>query len=133
MAEPRRFNPETLPPATGYSQIAEAQGRVAYISGQVAETPDGALVGKDDFAAQVEQVFANLDASARALDRSFADIVKLNIYCLASVEREELAHYRRMRDRYIDMARAPASTFVMVAGLARKSWLIEIEAVVQLD
>jgi enamine deaminase RidA (YjgF/YER057c/UK114 family) len=129
---PLRSSPATLPPTVGWSQLAEARGRLVYISGQVAETPDGTLVGKGDFAAQVEQVFRNLDIAVREAGAKFSNVVKLNYYVVQSVDRSLLMHFRQVRDRYIDAARPPASTFVIVAGLAREGWLIEIEAVAAL-
>jgi enamine deaminase RidA (YjgF/YER057c/UK114 family) len=55
----RLFNPETMAkPVAGYSQVAEVTGgKLVYIAGQVALDKSGTLVGKDDFPAQVEQVF----------------------------------------------------------------------------
>jgi enamine deaminase RidA (YjgF/YER057c/UK114 family) len=38
-----------------------------------------------------------------------------------------------VRDKYVNVASPPASTFVVVSRLARPGWLIEIEAVVALD
>jgi enamine deaminase RidA (YjgF/YER057c/UK114 family) len=129
---PMRLNPPSLPPSIGASQIAEARGRLAFISGQVSVSADDALVGAEDFAAQVEQVFRNLDIAAREAGASFRDVIKLNYFCLDRVDRALLSHISRVRDAYVDTARPPASTFVFVAGLARRAWLIEVEAVVAL-
>lgn len=130
MTYPVRFNPPGLPVTPGSSQIAEARGRVFHISGQVSVDADDNLIGKDDFVAQLEQSFRNLDIAVRATGGTFADIVKLTYFCLDSVDRALLTEVRRVRDSYIDPARPPASTFVFVAGLARKAWLIEVEAIV---
>jgi enamine deaminase RidA (YjgF/YER057c/UK114 family) len=127
-----RANPASLPQPNGVSHLAEARGHLMFISGQVAETADGALVGKGDFVAQLEQVFRNLDIAVREAGAQFSDVVKLNLYCVNTVERALLTHVPRVRAQYADTARPPASTFVFVSGLARKAWLIEIEAVVAL-
>src|SRR5262245_5444996 len=129
---PLRARPATLPPANGYSHLAEARGRLIYIAGQVAETPDGTLIGKDDFGAQVEQVFRNLDIAVREAGAKFTDVVKLNYYCVSSVDRSLLPQLRVARDRYVDNTGPPASTFGFVAGLVRAAWLIEVEAIVAL-
>jgi enamine deaminase RidA (YjgF/YER057c/UK114 family) len=129
---PLRLSPATLPPARGYSQLSEARGRLFYISGQVSVAADGTLVGAGDFVAQLEQVFRNLDTAVREVGGTFADVVKLNYYCVESIPRDQLPHLARVRDRYIDAARPPASTFVYIAGLVREQWLIEIEAIVAL-
>ena len=66
----RLFNPESMfKPTAGYSQVAEVtDGRVVYIAGQVALDTAGNLVGKDDFRAQVKQVFENLKAAVEAAE-----------------------------------------------------------------
>src|SRR5215470_9469850 len=58
----RIFNPDTMAkPAAGYSHVAEVtDGKLVYIAGQVAIDRAGNPVGKDDFRAQVQQVFENL-------------------------------------------------------------------------
>lgn len=126
---PLRLNPPTLPPPVGFSHLSEGQGRLIWISGQVPRNAKGEMVGAGDFAAQLEQVFSNLDVAIREAGGRFADVVKLNYYCHQSVDRSLLRNVNLIRDRYVDLARPPASTFIFVAGLARPEWLVEIEAV----
>ncbi len=122
-------SPNTLPPPTGYSQIAEVtSGKIVLIAGQVAHDAAGNLVGENDFAAQVEQVFKNLDAAVRAAGGTFHDIVKINNYCVASIDLAEFAAFRTVRDRYVNTAAPPVSTFVFVSRLVRPGWLFEIDA-----
>jgi len=132
MSELLRANPPGLPVTPGSSQIAKAHGRLVFISGQVAVTADDEHVGAGDFSVQLEQVFRNLDTAVRAAGGRFEDITKLNYFCLDSVDRALLPEVRRIRDSYIDVERPPASTFVFVSGLARRGWLIEVEAVASL-
>lgn len=127
-------SPKTLPPPTGYSQIAEVtKGKIVLIAGQVAHDVDGKLVGEGDFRAQVEQIFKNLDAAVRAAGGTFKDIVKINNYCVASVPPEEIAAFRDVRDRYVDLAYPPTSTFIYVSRLVRPGWLFEIDATAVID
>ena len=127
-------SPKTLPPSTGYSQIAEVtKGKIVLIAGQVAHDVDGKLVGEGDFRAQVEQIFKNLDAAVRAAGGTFKDIVKINNYCVASVPPEEIAAFRDVRDRYVDLAHPPTSTFIYVSRLVRPGWLFEIDATAVID
>jgi enamine deaminase RidA (YjgF/YER057c/UK114 family) len=127
-------NPKTMPPPTGYSQIAEVtKGKIVLIAGQVAHDAAGDLVGENDFAAQVEQVFKNLDAAVKAAGGSFKDIVKINNYCVASVDPAQIAAYRTVRDRYVNTAAPPTSTFVYVSRLVRPGWLFEIDAMAVID
>lgn len=64
---------------------------------------------------------------------SFKDIVKINNYCVASVDAAEIATYREVRDRYFDMAAPPTSTFVYVSRLVQPDWLFEIDAMAVID
>jgi len=122
-------SPKTMPPPTGYSQVAEVtSGKIVLIAGQVAHDTAGNLVGENDFAAQVEQVFKNLDAAVRAAGGTFQNIVKINNYCVASVDPAEFAAFRTVRDRYVNTAAPPVSTFVFVSRLVRPGWLFEIGA-----
>ena len=134
MPEPsnfRLFNPDTMAkPVAGYSQVGEVTGgKVVYIAGQVALDASGNLVGKDDFRAQAEQVFKNLDAAIRAAGGNFHDVIKLNYYCAAAVDPSLIPQIREVRDKYANTQNPPTSTFVVVQRLVRPEWLIEVEAV----
>jgi len=127
----RIFNPETMAkPTAGYSQVAEVrEGKIVFIAGQVAQGRDGSLVGKDDFRAQVQQVFENLKAAVEAAGGDFSNVVKLNYYCAESVDPAQIPAVREIRDKYVNTANPPTSTFVVVKRLVRPEWLIEVEAV----
>jgi enamine deaminase RidA (YjgF/YER057c/UK114 family) len=127
----RIFNPDTMArPTAGYSQVAEVEdGKIVYIAGQVAMDRAGNLVGKDDFRAQVQQVFENLKAAVEASGGSFHDVIKLNYYCAESVDHALLPATREIRDKYVNTANPPTSTFVVVKRLVRPEWLIEVDAV----
>jgi|SRR5579864_4658884 len=131
MRELKLSNPSTIHKPLGYSHVAEiANGRLIYVAGQVALDADGALVGKDDYAAQVRQVFANLAAALSAVGATFHDVVKLNYYCVDSVDPDvQLAAVRPIRDGFLNKEAPPVSTFVVVRRLARPDFLIEVEAV----
>ena len=122
-----------LPPA-GYSHIAKvSKGTLIYLAGQVSSDASGKLVGEGNFEAQVEQVFGNLKIGVEAAGGTMADIVKLNIYLVAEVDQTEVPKLRAIRDRYVNTAKPPASTLVVVSRLARPGWLVEIEAVAAID
>lgn len=130
MTKAQLSNPTTMHKSNGYSHVAEiAGGKLVYIAGQVALNKDGQLVGKDDFAAQLQQVFQNLGEALKSTGASFADVVKLNYFCVERVDRGQLAVVRSMRDRYVNTQAPPVSTFVFVSGLVNQDWLIEVEAI----
>jgi enamine deaminase RidA (YjgF/YER057c/UK114 family) len=89
---------------------------VVYVSGQVSSDASGKLIGEGDFGAQVEQVFANLEIAMEAAGGTMADIVKLNYYVVAEVDQAEVPKFRAIRDRFINVASPPASTWVSQAA-----------------
>ena len=124
------LNPKTLMQPTGYTHIAKASGgTTVYLSGQVAADASGKLIGEANLEAQAEQVFKNLKAGVEAAGGTMADIIKMNVYLVAEVDASEVPKFRAVRDRYVNVAKPPASTLVVVTRLARPGWLIEIEAV----
>jgi enamine deaminase RidA (YjgF/YER057c/UK114 family) len=126
-------SPATLPPPVGYSHIVQSiGGTLVHISGQVARTADGNLVGADDFSEQVEQCFANIKLAIESVGGTMHDIIKLNYFCDQRVPLSAQRAIIEKRDRYVNVDEPPASTFVVVSRLARAEWLIEIEAVAHL-
>ncbi len=127
----RFSNPSTMAkPVSTYSQVAEVTGgRTIYIAGQVALDPSGNFVGRDDFRAQVEQVFNNLKLAVESAGGDTASLVKTNYYVAESVDPNQYSALREVRDRYINTSAPPTSTFVVVKRLARPEYLVEIEAV----
>lgn len=120
-------SPATLAPPAGYSHLATVgSGRLVFVSGQVALDDKGNIVGKDDFRAQARQVFENLRAALEAAGASFRDVIKLNSYV---VDIAGLAHFRAVRDDYVNTANPPASTAVQVQRLFRPEFLLEVEAI----
>ncbi len=137
MSKPSKefLNPKALiPPGPAcYSHVAKVnRGAIVYLSGQVPCDASGKLIGEGDFEAQVEQVFRNLKIAVEAAGGSMADIVKLNYFLVAEVEQASVPKLRPIRDRYLNVAQPPASTFVVVSRLSRPDWLIEVEAVAAL-
>jgi len=126
----RIHNPAGMHKPVGYSHVAEVTGgKLVYIAGQVAMDASGNLVGKDDFAAQVAQVFANLKTAIEAAGGSFKDVIKMNTYIADSVDPSMMTAFRETRDKHVNTANPPASTAVVVRRLVRPEWLVEVEAV----
>ena len=130
MFRQRRFAlliPETMPKSVGYSQVAAVTGgTIVFVTGQVALDKSGSVVGKDDFRAQVQQVFENLRAALEAAGGTFDDVIKLNSYFL---DLSHLPDLREVRDKYVNVEKPPTSTAIEVPRLFRQEFLVEIEAV----
>ncbi|MFI5275053.1 MAG: RidA family protein [Ktedonobacterales bacterium] len=133
MAQPEHIQflvPSTLAPVAGYSQVVTVTGgRTIYLAGQVALDASRNLVGRGDFRAQAQQVFENLKAALAAAGADFSHVVKLNIYLL---DRSQLPVLREVRDQYVNTETPPASTLLVVQGLAQEEFLLEIDALASL-
>jgi enamine deaminase RidA (YjgF/YER057c/UK114 family) len=118
----------------GYSQLVEVtSGKLVLIAGQVPHDIDDKMVGEGDFEAQVEQVFKNLGTALKAAGGGWKNLVKINNYCHISVTQELRNGYRPIRDRYINTAAPPVSTFIYVPRLAQPNWLFEMDAIAVID
>jgi enamine deaminase RidA (YjgF/YER057c/UK114 family) len=126
----RRINPPELGAPPGYSQIVDVRaGRIIFIAGQTALDEDGRLVGKDDFAAQAEQVFRNLSFALQATGCTASNLVKLTVFLR---DMDNLSIYREARNRFFAITKppaAPAVTLVEVSRLYGPDFMIEIEAI----
>ncbi|MDX2168976.1 MAG: RidA family protein [Deltaproteobacteria bacterium] len=120
------INPSTMPAPAGYSYAVKKSGTPLYISGQVAIDGSGKLVGEGDAAAQTEQVFANLRSIVEAAGGTLADIVKLTIYVTDAAYRPAIV---AARNKYFTGGEPPASTYLVISGLALPQLLVEIEAI----
>ena len=118
----------------GYSQIAEiTSGKLVLIAGQVPHDVNDKMVGEGNFEAQVEQVFKNLGLALKAAGGDWKNLVKINNYCHISVSQGLRNGYRPIRDRYINTAAPPVSTFIYVPRLAQPNWLFEMDAMAVID
>lgn len=125
---PAQFmNPPTMHTPRGYTHVVSVTAeKLVFISGQVPIDPAGNIVGKDDFRAQAEQVYANLGAALEAAGANFSHLVKLTVF-LTDVA--NLPVLREVRDQYVNTNQPPASSAFQVAALFMPELMIEIEAV----
>ena len=124
------INPPQMPAPRGYSYAVKKSGTPVYISGQVSIDGSGQLVGENDAEAQVEQVFRNLRTVVEASGGTLDDIVNLHIYVTNAAYRPAVV---AARDRHFKAGQYPASTYLVVSGLAVPQLLVEIEAVAMVD
>jgi len=121
-----RLNPDTVyKPNKGiYTQVIKASGTQVHVAGLVPWTVDNELVGKDDVAAQVGQILANVENSLAAAGAGKSDVVRINVYTV------DVAHYIAegapvLIEFFGDTK--PVSTTVEVSKLVHPDWLVEIE------
>jgi len=123
------LKPDGLAAAKGYTHVVVAHpGKLVFVSGQVANNPQGQLVGKNDLKAQTVQVFENLKTALAAAGATFNDVVKITWYVKA-YKPDYLGMLREVRNQYVNQAAPPASTLVGVTSLFQDDYLIEVDAI----
>ncbi len=125
MAQLTFKNPDGVhTPASRYSHAALVEGaaRRLVISGQVGLRPDGSLAGEGE--AQIAQALANLRTVLAAHGMAAKDVVKVTVFL---TERGLIGAWRSQRDAFF-AGHAPASTLLIVAGLADPRFVVEVEA-----
>jgi enamine deaminase RidA (YjgF/YER057c/UK114 family) len=114
-------------PASAYSHAAIhplGNGAMRLVmSGQIGVTPQGAIA--QGYEAQMAQAWDNVLTILGAHGMGPTDVVKITCYStLPGIE--ATASYRAMRDARLAGHR-PASTYVVVAGLAHPDLMFEVE------
>lgn len=120
----RSFNVPTIaPPFSAYAHGVEVPpgARWLQVSGQVGVAPDGVLA--KGFDNQARRSLANLEAVLAQADMDWGDAVLLTTFLVRS---EDVGAWRIIREMALGDAR-PASTLLIVSGLASPDWLIEVE------
>ena len=95
---------------------------ILMIAGQVGVDAKGKL--QDGIRRQAEQAFRNVIAALRANKMAKGDLVKLTIFL---TDPRHIDAYRTARKKVIGDDTLPASTLVIVDGLASPDMLIEVE------
>jgi reactive intermediate/imine deaminase len=107
----------------------EAMGKLVFISGMVAQRPDGTIAGIGDIEAQTRQVCENLKAALEAAGGAMDDICRVDVY-VRNMEHFEKIH--KVRREYFKPP-APASTMVEITKMTSPEYLIEINAIAVFD
>ncbi|MBM3944611.1 MAG: RidA family protein [SAR202 cluster bacterium] len=121
-------------PAGMYSQGVRAGGKeLLFIAGQVALNANGDLVGAGDVRAQTKQVFDNIGSVLADAGASYDNIVELTSFV---VGRESVAGFLEARTGFFPKlfpkGDYPPNTLLVVAGLAKPEWLVEVKAIAAL-
>ena len=122
------INPASLGAPSGYSHglLADANGKLLFISGQVAWNEQQKIVS-DDFVEQFDRALANVVTVLSAAGAKPHDVVRLMIYVTDRTEyrdrtREVGERYRKHMGTHF-----PAMVLVEVAGLLEDRAKVEIE------
>ena len=110
----------------GFAQAVRL-GQLLFVSGQVAWDEDGRVVGPGDALRQARQAFANLRATLESGGSSLDRVGKITMFATSP---DHLGPLREARhELFGPVGHYPASTFVVVSGLASPDLLVEIEAI----
>ena len=112
-------------PFSAYSQAVEvpAGHKLIVVSGQVGVDVDGNLAETER--GQHEQTWRNILAILAAQGLGPSDIVEVTAYLTTTTG---VPIYREERDKALDGAK-PASTLLIISGLANPAWLVEVSVV----
>jgi enamine deaminase RidA (YjgF/YER057c/UK114 family) len=124
MAHEEIRSPKVFKSTAPFSLATRTTGsRLLHISGQVAQGPDGQTVGKGEIENQTVQVLENMKALVEQAGGTLADVARIVVYLTS---RDHLPTVMEVRRRYFRQP-YPATTAVVVAGLANAEWMVEIE------
>jgi 2-iminobutanoate/2-iminopropanoate deaminase len=123
----RFSNPDAIAKPPGYSHVVEVigPGRLVYFAGQLGMDRSGKMGA--NAREQMELAFQNLKAALISVGAGFEHLVKINNYIVNIGA--NIAQFREVRDKHLNIAAPPASTTIGVPELARPGALFEIEAV----
>lgn len=125
------LNPKELFPSLqyGFSQlVAASAGKIIYLSGQVGWNEREEMAAGDDLGAQMRQALRNIDTAMRAAGGTLHDVVSMRLYIVED-KRHETRVVADVLKEFFPADRAPATTWIIVRGLANEEFLIEIEAI----
>jgi enamine deaminase RidA (YjgF/YER057c/UK114 family) len=125
----QHINPDALVKNPVFTNVVVVTGTVKtiYIGGLDAVDATGAIIGKGDIAAQVEQIYKNLQVALAAAGASLEHVIKWNIYILQGQPIQPgFAIFQRI---WGNRPNPPAITVLFVAGLANPEFLVEMDAV----
>ena len=129
MAEVQHIQPEgSSPNGNRYTHVIKI-GPWVHIAGQTASNDKGEVVGIGDPKAQVDQVFANLTRAVESVGGKLSDIVKTTVYVVGQDNLEPIREARA--GKFGD--KPPTSTLLVISGLARPEFMLEIEAVAYVE
>jgi enamine deaminase RidA (YjgF/YER057c/UK114 family) len=109
-----------------YQGVVVNGGRLIYLAGQVANSPDGSVAGVGDLRRQAEKVYENIGHTLRAAGATPGRVVKETTWVLDIPSWQQQGTAAR---RAFYAGDFPASTLVEIPGLARSEFLVEIEII----
>ncbi len=125
----RKFNTKVTYPEQSLDndlcQAVVAKGTMVFLRGQIGQNLDTSEnVGVGDAAAQAEKAMANIDMLLKEAGSCLEHICRITVYIIDPRYREPVY---RVIGRWLRGVH-PVSTGLVITGLARPEWVVEIEA-----
>lgn len=123
-----RLNPDGLHPTPGYHHVTVVEaGRLAFLAGQCPLDRSGAVVGRDDLDAQVDQVVSNTLIALKAVGAAPDHVIRSVIYVVADDAAVLGQVWRRFNASALAAAFTSASTLLGVTRLGFPGQLVELD------
>ena len=128
-----RHRPEFLHNKPHFTNLVTSKGgTIVHLSGLVASTRDGELVGAGDLAAQMAYIYGTIRDSLALVGAAPADVVRQRIFIVGLQLDHRPVIMKAMTDFYGDDGSA-ASTCVGVEALLVEGALVEIDVTAVVD
>lgn len=127
----RKFNTRDTYPGTAMDndlcQVVKA-GDLIFLRGQVGSDFEGNVIGAGDPAAQADQAMRNVKQLLEEAGATLEDICKITVYVTDRAYRESVYQVigKWLKGVY------PVSTGLIVQGLAKPEWVMEIDVIASL-
>jgi enamine deaminase RidA (YjgF/YER057c/UK114 family) len=128
----RKFNTRDAYPEQSLDNdvcMAVRAGNTVYLRGQTAMDFDGKIVGIGDPAAQAENAMTCAEVLLKEAGAKLSDVVQIRIYITDPRHREAVY---RVVGKWLKGV-YPVSTGLVVAGLAKPEYLMEIDIVAEIS
>ena len=128
------INPKTASKPGMYSHVAIAEGgRIAYIAGQTSVDMAGNPVSPTDFAGQIPVVYDHIGRILKELGADYSDVLQYTTYLVGTDKREawQKGRMELYKKLYPD-GKYPPNTLLIISGLARPEYLLEISAIARI-
>ena len=121
----KRTNPSSVSFPQNYHHSVEVEegSRFLFVAGQTGVALDGAV--PEEIEGQATQAFENMANVLAASGYGFEDVVFMKTFL---TRREDRSGYQKIRAN-IWGENKPASTFLIVSGLANPEYLVEVECI----
>ena len=117
-----------------YSHLARVKtGELLFVAGQVATDDQNRCVGVNDFAAQCQQVFANIASALRSAGADWTHVVQFTSYLTDPTDIPRFHEWRvREFPNIFPKEAYPTNTLLIVSRLVRPEFRVEVQAIAAL-